>query len=314
MAASPNIVSCGDAMVFTQSEATAAQRTWTFYLSNSADGTPATGKTLATTDFKISKAGGAFGNAVGTITEISLGWYKIVFDVGDLDTAGALACELSGEAGVDTLHVVHQVVAADPYNASPKIVSHGDSMIFQKDEATAAKRTWLFYLSNSADASAATGKTLATSDFRISKNGAAFGNAAGTITELSLGWYKIVFAAADLDTLGELACELSGEAGVDPIHVVHKVVNHDPYDDLAIVKGLANGNVVIDGGDGVAGGPTYDAHGMMTAARIRVFATAAAAEAATAGEAAGAGGELAAYTIAASGSNGRMSLYRSTED
>ncbi len=121
MAASPNIVSHGDAMIFTQSEATAAQRTWMFYLSNSADGTPATGKTLATTDFKISKAGGAFADAVGTITEVSLGWYKMVFDAGDVDTIGALACELSGEAGVDTLHVVHQVTLFDLNTATQSV-------------------------------------------------------------------------------------------------------------------------------------------------------------------------------------------------
>jgi hypothetical protein len=113
MAASPNIVSRGDAMIFTQSEATAAQRTWPFYLSNSADGTPATGKTIAGADFRISKAGGAFANAAGVVTELSLGWYNMVFAAADLDTVGALACELSGEAGVDTLHVVHQVTVLD---------------------------------------------------------------------------------------------------------------------------------------------------------------------------------------------------------
>jgi hypothetical protein len=113
MAASPNIVSHGSPMLLTKDEATAAQRTWPFYLSNSADGTPATGKTIATTDFKISKNGAAFGNAVGTVTEMSLGWYKMVFDAGDVDTLGTLACELSGEAGVDPIHVSHQVVAFD---------------------------------------------------------------------------------------------------------------------------------------------------------------------------------------------------------
>ena len=117
MAASPNIVSHGDPMTFTKDEATAAQRTWLFYLSNSADGTPATGKTLATTDFKISKNGAAFGNAAGVVTEMSLGWYKMVFDAADVDTIGALACELSGEAGVDTLHVVHQIRTVDDNTA-----------------------------------------------------------------------------------------------------------------------------------------------------------------------------------------------------
>lgn len=197
--------------------------------------------------------------------------------------------------------------------ASPNIVSQGNVCEFQKDEATAGRRTWFFYLSNSADGSAATGKTIATTDFKISKAGAAFGNAAGTVTELSLGWYKMVFAAADLDTLGPLVCELSGEAGVDPIHVVHQVVYHDPYADIAIIKGL-QGNVVLDGGDGVATGPTYDGDGMLTTGRIRVFATAAAAEAATAGQAAGAAGEIAAFTIATTGANGRPTLHLVSED
>lgn len=113
MAASPNIVSYGAPMILTKDEATAAQRTWPFYLSNSADGTPATGKTIAGADFKISKAGGALANAVGAVTELTGGWYKIVFDAGDVDTLGALACDLSVEAGVDPLRVTHQVTALD---------------------------------------------------------------------------------------------------------------------------------------------------------------------------------------------------------
>ncbi len=113
MTASLVPVSFGPVMEFTQSEATAAERTWLFYLSNTADGTPATGKTIATTDFKISKNGAAFGNATGAVTEMSLGWYKMVFATADLDTLGTLACELSGEAGVDPIHVAHQVTLLD---------------------------------------------------------------------------------------------------------------------------------------------------------------------------------------------------------
>jgi hypothetical protein len=118
-------------------------------------------------------------------------------------------------------------------------VSTGSPMIFTKDEATAAQATWLFYLSNTADGSPATGKTIAGADFKISKNGAAFGNAAGAVTEVSLGWYKMVFAAADLDTLGALACELAVEAGVDPLRVVHQVVALDL--NTATVNPGANG-------------------------------------------------------------------------
>jgi hypothetical protein len=224
MAASPNIVSTGSPMRFTQSEATAAQATWSFYLSNAADGTPATGKTLATTDFKISKAGGAFGNAAGTITEMSLGWYKIVFSAADLDTLGCLACELSGEAGVDTLHVSHQVVADDQYTGAAGI----------------ADAVW------------------------------------------------------DEAASGHVA---AGSFGLQ----------------AQIVKSLAGGNVVIDGGAADVDGPTYDTAGMLTAGRLRVFDTGAHALAATAGGAAETG-TLAVFTIGASGANGRMSLYRTSED
>jgi len=125
MAVSANIVSQGNPMVFTQSEATAAQRTWVFYLSNSADGTPATGKTIAGADFRISKAGGAFGNAVGVVTELSLGWYRMIFDVTDLGTVGALACELSGEAGVDAIHMLHQVTVFDLNTATVALAAGG---------------------------------------------------------------------------------------------------------------------------------------------------------------------------------------------
>lgn len=113
MAASPNIVSTGSPMLFTKDQATAARRRWAFYLTNAADGTPATGKTIAGADFKISKNGAAFGNAAGAVTELSLGWYVMEFAAADLDTLGALACELSGEAGVDTLHATHQVIALE---------------------------------------------------------------------------------------------------------------------------------------------------------------------------------------------------------
>lgn len=100
--------------------------------------------------------------------------------------------------------------------ADPNVISHGPFAIFTKSQATAAKRTWLFYLSNAADGTAATGKTIAGADFLISKAGGAFGNATGTVTELTGGWYKMVFAAADLDTEGPLGIHIT-EAGCTPV-------------------------------------------------------------------------------------------------
>lgn len=136
MAASPNVTSFMAPRVFTVSEATAAEATCLFFLTNSADGTPATAKTISGADFKISKNGAAFGNATGTVTEISLGWYKMVFAAGDLDTAGDLACELSVEAGVDPIHCVHRVQAFDQNAAkAAATVAAGD---MATDSVTAA--------------------------------------------------------------------------------------------------------------------------------------------------------------------------------
>lgn len=262
MAASPNIVSKGSPMIFTQSEATAAHRTWSFYLSNSADGTPATGKTLATTDFKIAKAGGAFGNAVGTITEMSLGWYKIVFDAGDLDTLGSLACELSGEAGVDTLHVAHQVTLFDLNTATVAL--------------TAASITTATFAAGAIDAAAIAADAIGSSEL-----------AATAVAEIAdQVWDEVA----------------SGHVGAGSFGL-----------QAQIIKSLAGGNVVIDGGSADVDGPSYDSAGMLTAGRLRVFDTGANALAATAGGAAELG-TLAVFTIGASGSNGRLALYRTSED
>ncbi len=124
-------------------------------------------------------------------------------------------------------------------------VSYGPSLQFTQSEATAAQATWLFYLSNTADGTAATGKTIAGTDFRISKNGAAFGSATGTVTEVSLGWYKMVFSAGDLDTIGTLACELSVEVGVDPIHTSHQVIALD-LNTAKVAATIAAGDLATD--------------------------------------------------------------------
>ncbi len=124
-------------------------------------------------------------------------------------------------------------------------VSFGPSQVFTQSEATAAQRTWLFFLTNTADGTPATGKTIATSDFLISKNGAAFADATGVVTEMSVGWYKMVFATADLDTIGTLACELSGEAGVDPIHQTHQVTLFD-HNVAGVAATIAAGALATD--------------------------------------------------------------------
>lgn len=244
--------------------------------------------------------------------------------------------------------------------ASLPPISHGPSGItYTQSEATAGQANYPFFLTNTTDSSVATGKTIAGSDFRIRKPGGAFGNAAGVVTELTLGWYNMVFAAADLDTLGPLAIEISVESGVDPIHAIVQVVALDlnvatvnPGTGGIVAASFAAGALnaaalaadagaeiadavwdelvaghVTTGSAGLAiqlaaagkGGNsrldnfTYDAAGMMTAGRLRIFDNAAHAEASTAGGTAETG-TVATYTIACSGANGRATSFLSSED
>lgn len=59
---------------------------------------------------KISKAGGTFANAAGTVTEVSNGWYKVALTGGDTDTVGDLAYFITG-TGSDDTDFVDQVLA-----------------------------------------------------------------------------------------------------------------------------------------------------------------------------------------------------------
>jgi hypothetical protein len=103
-------------LTFVQSQATAALATWTFRAVNSADSTNATGKTFTMT---IGKAGGALAapNGGTAITELTLGWYKVVHNAADFDTLGALGVHLTA-SGVDIINTVHQVRAFDQNTAT----------------------------------------------------------------------------------------------------------------------------------------------------------------------------------------------------
>lgn len=86
--------------------------------------------------------------------------------------------------------------------------SYGRPPDMTQNEATAAQRTWAFHLVKSADSTDATGLTPV---MTISKAGGAFAavDAGTAITELTNGWYKVVHAAADLDTIGHLCFRIA---------------------------------------------------------------------------------------------------------
>lgn len=99
---------------YTQSEATAAQRTFCFPAVDATDGiTEEAGLTYAGADCLISKNGAAFGNLAGTVTEIgSTGVYQVVLAAGDLDTLGTAIIKFIDAAARD-VWVTLQVIAMD---------------------------------------------------------------------------------------------------------------------------------------------------------------------------------------------------------
>lgn len=126
--------------------------------------------------------------------------------------------------------------------------------LFKQAEVAGEKTTWLFHLAKSADGTDDTGVVPVVT---ISKAGGAFGAAAGVVTEISGGWYKVAFTAADLSTLGALAINVA-VATADSINEVAQVVAFDPYDAVHLglsalpaaasgsTNGIALANDVID--------------------------------------------------------------------
>jgi hypothetical protein len=79
-----------------------------------------TGKTGLTVTVTLSKAGGAFGAAGGTITEVSSGWYKIALTTTDTNTLGDLAYHCTS-TGADATDIADQVILFDLAVATQKV-------------------------------------------------------------------------------------------------------------------------------------------------------------------------------------------------
>lgn len=80
------------------------------------------------------------------------------------------------------------------------------------------------------------GKTGLSPTVTLSKNGGAFGAAAGAVTEISAGWYKVAGNATDTATLGPLALHATG-SGADPTDLIYDVVAFDPDTSLGGLSG-----------------------------------------------------------------------------
>lgn len=82
-----------------------------------------------------------------------------------------------------------------------------------------------------------TGETGLTPVVTISKNGGAFGAAAGAVVEVGNGLYRLEGNATDRNTLGELAIHATG-TGAKPFDAKLYIVTHNPFD-------IATGNATL---------------------------------------------------------------------
>lgn len=114
--------------------------------------------------------------------------------------------------------------------------------LIELSEATTARRRVPVVLYD-ADGLAVTGFTAGAGDIQMSKNGAAFTNAGGTLTELSDGCYYYEAAQADLDTVGFLVLKFE-DALLRTTFLWVQVVAFDPYD----ASRLGMTDVLVSGG------------------------------------------------------------------
>lgn len=101
-------------------------------------------------------------------------------------------------------------------------------------------------------ASPTIGKSGLTLSVTLSKNGAAFAPATGTVTELTLGHYYLMPSAADAGTLGPLVVRATAPGAVEFV-TAYRVVAFDPYS--AVNLGLTNLDTAISSRSTYSGGP-----------------------------------------------------------
>lgn len=93
-------------------------------------------------------------------------------------------------------------------------------------------------------------QSIGTQTLYVSKNHAAFTTAGGTVTQVQDNLFALDAAAADLDTLGDLAFESRAAADTTYIYGL-RVVSHDPVADVAAIKTAADSTLTIVGTSGV---------------------------------------------------------------
>jgi len=102
-----------------------------------------------------------------------------------------------------------------------------------------------FYMVDSNDhRSGKTGVSSGAFTVNISKNGGVFGSAGGAVSEIASGWYKITLSSGNLDTLGDLAVDITA-TGCDKTYFVEQVTAGLPADMLKINGSLTSDNEAV---------------------------------------------------------------------
>jgi len=94
-------------------------------------------KTGLTPSVQISKAGGTFAAAGGTVAEIGNGWYKITLSTTDTNTLGALSFYITA-TGADPVSFHIQIVAFDPESSTNLGLSMIDTNVSTRAPASTA--------------------------------------------------------------------------------------------------------------------------------------------------------------------------------
>lgn len=153
-------------------------------------------------------------------------------------------------------------------------------------EPTAARRRVFFFVYDQ-DGLPSTGHAAALTGAQIqwSKNGGAFANAAGSVTEIGLGAYYYTATSSELDTIGFATFVALAQAGSPGTQQATAVVDVVKPDGLHNIPNSMLDNFV------------YNANKMQLSCRQRVFADATALAAAVPGHADGVDGEIERHTI-----------------
>jgi hypothetical protein len=104
-----------------------------FFMVDSSD--HITGKTGLSPTVTLSKNGGAFGAAAGSVSEIANGWYSLAGNATDRNTLGPLIIHATA-TGADSLEMKINIVAYDSFNIPMDILLY--SMITPTDFEAAA--------------------------------------------------------------------------------------------------------------------------------------------------------------------------------